>query len=94
MLGHVHLAGQLAEFAAEHADWLRIVQLPAYAPELNPVEGVWSLLRRALANFAVADLPGLVRIVKRKLEKIQYRLHLLTGCLTQTGLTLDTPANP
>ncbi|MDX3103585.1 LpqB family beta-propeller domain-containing protein [Nonomuraea angiospora] len=37
---NVHLAGQLAEFAAENADWLRIVQLPAYAPELNPVEGV------------------------------------------------------
>ena len=91
---NVHLAGPLAEFAAEHADWLRIVQLPAYAPELNPTEGVWSLLRRALANFAVADLPGLVRIVKRKLKKIQYRPHLLTGCLSQTGLTLDTPANP
>ncbi|WP_425464780.1 hypothetical protein [Nonomuraea terrae] len=69
-----------------------MVQLPAYAPELNPVEGVWSLLRRALANFAVADLPGLVRIVKHKLKKIQYRPHLLTGCLAQAGLTLDTPA--
>ncbi|MBE1589044.1 hypothetical protein ACFPOI_56625 [Nonomuraea angiospora] len=60
---------------------------------MNPVEGVWALLRRALANFAVADLPGLVRIVKRKLKKIQYRPHLLTGCLAQTGLFIDTPAN-
>ena len=58
------------------------------------LRGVWSLLRRALANFAVTDLPGLVRIVKRKLKKIQYRPQLLTGCLTQTGLTLDTPAKP
>ncbi|MFE0146233.1 transposase [Nonomuraea sp. NPDC059007] len=87
---NVHLTGQFTEFAAEHADWLRIVQLPAYAPELIPVEGVRSLPRRALANFAVADLPGPVRIVKRKLKKIQYRPHLLTGCLTQTELTLDT----
>ncbi|SDJ18728.1 transposase [Nonomuraea jiangxiensis] len=91
---NVHLAGQLADFAAANTDWLRIVQLSTYAPELNPAEGVWSLLRRTLANFAVTDLPGLVRIVKRKLKKIQYRPHLLTGCLTQTGLTLDTPANP
>ncbi|MFI6712754.1 transposase [Nonomuraea sp. NPDC050478] len=88
---NVHLAGQLADFAAANADWLRIVQLPSYAPELNPVEGVWSLLRRSLANFVVADLPGLVRLVKRKLKKIQYRPHLLTGCLAQTGPTLDTP---
>ncbi|MFB4269723.1 transposase [Nonomuraea sp. GTA35] len=64
---NVHLAGQWADFAAEHADWLRIVRLPAYAPELNPAEGVWSLLRRSLANFAVTDLPGLTRIIKRKL---------------------------
>ncbi|GAA1697480.1 hypothetical protein GCM10009733_110630 [Nonomuraea maheshkhaliensis] len=91
---NVHLARQLADFAAANADWLRIVQLPTYAPELNPVEGVWSLLRRSLANFVVADLTGLVRLVKRKLKKIQYRPHLLTGCLTQTGLTLDTPAKP
>lgn len=91
---NVHLAGQLAAFADEHADWLRIIHLPTYAPELNPVEGVWSLLRRSLANFAVTDLAGLVRIVKRKLKKIQYRPHLLTGCLAQTGLTLDIPAEP
>ncbi|GAA1692831.1 hypothetical protein GCM10009733_106010 [Nonomuraea maheshkhaliensis] len=57
--------------------------------------GVWSLLRRApLANFAVADLAVLVRITKRKLKQIQYRPHLLTGSLAQTGLTLDAPANP
>ncbi|WP_157548728.1 hypothetical protein [Nonomuraea candida] len=39
-------------------------------------------------------LAGLARIIKRKLKKIQYRPHLLTGCLAQTGPTLDTPAKP
>ncbi|MET8986293.1 hypothetical protein ABZW49_12640 [Nonomuraea wenchangensis] len=42
---------------------------------------MWSLLRRALAILAVTGLPGLVRIVRRKLTKIQHRPHLLTGCL-------------
>ena len=23
--------------------WLTVYQLPAYAPELNPVEGIWSV---------------------------------------------------
>jgi hypothetical protein len=32
---------------------------------------------------------GLVRIVKRKLKKIQYRPHLIDGCLTATGLELE-----
>jgi hypothetical protein len=32
---------------------------------------------------------GLVRIVKRKLKKIQYRPHLIDGCLAPTGLQLE-----
>jgi len=52
----------------------------------KPTEGIWSLLKRAMANFAAADLEGLVRIVKRKLKKIQYRPHLIDGCLAATGL--------
>ena len=52
-------------------------------------EGIWSLLKRAMVNFAAADLDGLVRIVKRKLKKIQYRPHLIDGCLAATGLTIE-----
>ena len=40
-----------------------------------------------MVNFAAADLDGLVRIIKRKLKKIQYRPHLIDGCLAGTGLT-------
>ena len=40
-------------------------------------------------NFAAADLDGLVRIVKRKLKKIQYRPHLIDGCLAATGLRIE-----
>ena len=64
-------------------------RLPAYAPDLNPAEGVWSLLKRSIANFAAADVPGLVRIIKRKLKKIQYRPHLINGCLATTGLKIE-----
>ena len=53
------------------------------AAELNPHEGIWSLLKRSIANFAAADLDGLVRIIKRKLKKIQYRPHLIDGCLAR-----------
>ncbi|GGP13487.1 transposase [Nonomuraea glycinis] len=86
---NVHLAAELARFAEANADWLRIYRLPAYAPELNPAEGIWSLMRRSMANFVVTDLTALVRIVKRKLKKIQYRPHLIDGCLAQTGLIIE-----
>jgi hypothetical protein len=42
-----------------------------------------------MANFAAADLDGLVRIIKHKLKKIQYRPRLVGGCLAATGLILE-----
>ncbi|MCK2216373.1 transposase [Actinomadura sp. ATCC 31491] len=45
---NVHLAAELADFATDNKDWLRIYRMPAYAPELNPAEGVWSLLKRPM----------------------------------------------
>jgi len=36
-----------------------------------------------------ADLDGLVRIVKRKLKKIQSRPHLIDGCTAGTGLIIE-----
>ena len=38
-----------------------------------------------MASFAAAGQAGLVRIIKRKLNKIQYRPHLINGCLAATG---------
>ncbi|MFD9825507.1 transposase [Streptomyces violascens] len=86
---NVHLQQELFDFEAEHKDWLTIFHLPPYAPEINPQEGIWSLLKRALADFAAADLVHLTRVIKRQLKKIQYRPHLITGCLPTTGLDLD-----
>ena len=70
-------------------DWLSVVYLPAYAPELNPVEGVWSHMKRAMANFAVTGVEHLLAVAKNRLNRIQYRPELLDGFLAQTGLALD-----
>ena len=42
-----------------------------------------------MANFATADLDGLARIVKCKLKTIQYRPHLIDGCLAAPGRTIE-----
>jgi hypothetical protein len=42
-----------------------------------------------MANFAAAGLDSLVRIVKRKPKKTQYRPHLIGGCLAATGLAIE-----
>jgi transposase len=85
-----HLVRPLREFI-EKADWLTVVQLPSYAPDLNPQEGIWSLLKRDLGNLGAQTFDELLRAVKRKLKSIQYRPDVINGCLAGTGLTLEPP---
>ncbi len=35
---NIHLAPELADFAAENKEWLRVYRMPAYAPDLNPAD--------------------------------------------------------
>jgi hypothetical protein len=86
---NVRLPQELAGFAADKRTGCVSSRCPPTLPSMNPAEGVWSLLKRAIANFYAADLEALVRIIKRKLKKVQYRPYLITGCLTGTGLTIE-----
>ena len=71
--------------------WLTVFQLPAYAPELNPVEGVWSSLKRSLANLTKQGLDQLAALVKTRLKRMQYRPGLIDGFLAKAGLDLTLP---
>jgi transposase len=84
-----HLVPPMKEFIAANEDWLTVYQLPTYAPDLNPQEGIWSLVKRGIGNLAAANLDHLTKTVKRKLKKIQYRAHLIDACLAETGLIMD-----
>jgi transposase len=94
-LGHVvvwdnlasHVSSAMAELAAAR-DWLTVYQLPPYAHELNPVEPVWSHLKRSLANLAKRNLAQLTALVKTRLRRMQCRPALLEGFLASTGLDL------
>ncbi|KUL34801.1 DDE endonuclease [Actinoplanes awajinensis subsp. mycoplanecinus] len=66
--------------------WLRVYQLPGYAPELNPVENMWSSLKRGLANLAHGTINDLLRTTKKRLKAMQYRPALATGFLGSSGL--------
>jgi hypothetical protein len=66
-----------------------VVKGPHLEPvQPHPVVRV-SFRKRAIANFAAADVARLVRIIKRKLKKTQYWPHLIDGCLAETGLTIE-----
>ncbi|WP_330309794.1 MULTISPECIES: transposase [unclassified Streptomyces] len=85
----LHLTYGVREFIEKNADWLTVFQLPTYAPDLKPQEGIWSLVKRELGNIAAADLSQITRAVKRKLKQIQYHPDLVDGCLAGTGLTIN-----
>jgi transposase len=84
----LHLTRQLREFIAANASWLTVVQLPTYAPDLNPTEGIWSLVKRDVGNLAATDITEVTAAVKRRLKSLQYQPRLIDGCLAGTGLVL------
>lgn len=57
-------------------------------PDLNPAEGVWSLVKRDIGNLAAADLGQITRVVKRKLKMLEYRPAVIDGRLAGTDLAL------
>jgi transposase len=84
----VHVSAAMRELAAGR-DWLHIVQLPAYSPDLNPTEAVWSHVKRSLGNLAVNGVDHLATIVRNRLKRIQYRPDLLASFVAHTGLDLE-----
>nr|WP_254710692.1 transposase [Streptomyces lunaelactis] len=84
---NVHRSAGMRQYAADH-DWLTVIQLPSYAPQLNPVEGIWSLLRRSCtANVLFRDRDQLEHAIRRGLRRIQQHPDVINGCLRGTRLS-------
>jgi len=86
---NTHISAAMRAFIQAHPDWLTEVRLPAYAPDLNPAEGVWANMKNGLGNLAARNVDQLAAIMKNRLKRIQYRPALIDGFLVQTGLTLE-----
>ncbi|WP_028649008.1 transposase, partial [Nocardiopsis sp. CNT312] len=83
-----HTSADMRRRVAER-EWLAVEQLPGYAPDLNPVEGVWSAMRSGLANLVPGGIDQLAALIRARLRPMQYRPELLEGCLAGTGLSLE-----
>jgi transposase len=89
---NTHVSAAMARLAAAR-DWLTIFQLPPYAHELNPVELVWSQLKRSLANLAKRNPAQLTALIKTRLRRMQYQPCLLDGFLASAKLDLAPFSN-
>jgi len=74
----------LAKYPRIVVEWL-----PAYAPDLNPVEAVWSHTKYGdLANFTPDDLPTLETAVLGSLTDTRGERPLLAAFIRAAGLEL------
>ena len=62
---------------------------PAYAPDLNPVEPLWSNLNGVeLANLAGDTLDDVIAAAERGIQRIRHTHHLAFSFLRYCGLSL------
>jgi DDE superfamily endonuclease len=84
-----HWSRTMQAFLVTQRSWLTVERMPAYAPELNPVEGVWSNLKGGpLANRDDDTIEGTVAVATEGIRQVRSDQRLLFGFLAQTGLTL------
>jgi DDE superfamily endonuclease len=85
-----HWSHAMRDWAATQQDWLTVERLPAYAPELNPVEYLWANLKGVeLANFAGDRVVQVVDAAERGVRRVCDDQQLAWSFLAHTGLTLD-----
>lgn len=85
----IHSAVPVKEFLVKNPS-IELVELPPYAPELNPVDYVWSYVKHArLANYCPNDLFELRKTITEELTNVKKHPRLLRSLFSGTGLTLD-----
>ena len=86
----IHRSQPIKDFLTKGgAKRIHLERLPGYAPELNPQEGVWNLLKRVeLKNVCCMDGPHVQQEVRRAKERLRHRVPILRQCFAHAGYSL------
>jgi len=81
----IHRSQVIKDFlAAGAAARLQLVQLPGYAPDLNPDEGVWQHLKHVeLRNRCCQSLADLWREFRLAIGRLRHKRAVIRGCIRQ-----------
>jgi transposase len=84
----IHRCQAIKAFLASPAgQGVHLEQLPAYAPELNPDEGVWNYLKRVeLKNVICQHLGQLSYELGKAIKRLRQKPHIIRSCIAQAGL--------
>jgi transposase len=85
-----HRSRAMQAWLATQRSWLVVERLPAYAPEFNPVEGLWSWLKGTqLANLVCPTLREVVEQAELGIERARRTPQLAYSFLRRTGLSVS-----
>ena len=90
----IHRSKAVREFLNDGAaSRLHLEQLPGYAAELNPDEGIWKHLKYVeLKNVCCRSLCELRSELRKAKERLRHKRHVILGCIRQPGLETETSA--
>lgn len=84
-----HRSRRVARWLAQQEGAVSVARLPAYAPELNPVEYLFGHVKgHELANFCPADYARLSQGARRAFRRAQRRPALVRAFWQQAELSL------
>ena len=84
-----HRSQRMTQYLQKQESRLRIVRLPAYAPDTNPVEGLWANIQgHELANRSVNGLEEMVEGVRSGFTRVRSENWLLQSFLNHADLSL------
>jgi hypothetical protein len=85
-----HRSRAMRAWLNRQRSWLVVERLPAYAPELNPVEGLWSSLKAVeLANLTSPTLAEVIHQAHQGIERVRRTPHLAYSFLRHAGLSVS-----
>jgi transposase len=84
----IHRSHVIQAFLANGAaQRIHLERLPAYAPELNPGEGLWAQLKGVeLRNVCCGNIPHLRGELRDAVKRMRRKPRMLTGCFQGAGL--------
>jgi len=89
-----HRSLAMGVWLGRQRSWLVVERLPGYAPELNPVEGLWSNLKGVeLANLAADTVQEITAAAERGVQRIRATPHLAYSFLRHYGPSLWEPCH-
>jgi transposase len=83
----IHRGRAIKDFLASGASLrLQLEQLPGYAPDLNPDEGIWKHLKYVeLKNLCCQSLSELQVELRKAKERLRHKRDIILGCIRQPG---------